>query len=111
MVNTGDPNSIHMLLAEGVGEFKVQVWLEPEQRWYPEVDPDGNGNLTDTDFVFDPGDPTRLDVDNLVPGRLLFGEDVINNISPALKFTFTLYDSRGIFPEGRTFTHIVYLDN
>jgi prepilin-type N-terminal cleavage/methylation domain-containing protein len=27
----------------------------------------------------------------------------------ALKFTFTLYDSRGIIEGGRTFTHIVYL--
>jgi hypothetical protein len=27
----------------------------------------------------------------------------------ALKFTFTLYDSRGVFKEGQTFTHIVYL--
>jgi prepilin-type N-terminal cleavage/methylation domain-containing protein len=29
----------------------------------------------------------------------------------ALKFTFTLYDSRGIIEGGRTFTHIVYLDD
>lgn len=28
----------------------------------------------------------------------------------ALKFTFTLYDSKGIIKQGRTFTHIVYLD-
>lgn len=28
----------------------------------------------------------------------------------ALKFTFTLYDSRGILKNGRTFTHIVYLE-
>jgi hypothetical protein len=27
----------------------------------------------------------------------------------AVKFTFTLYDSQGIFREGKTFTHIVYL--
>jgi hypothetical protein len=28
----------------------------------------------------------------------------------ALKFTFTLYDSKGVIKNGRTFTHIVYLD-
>jgi prepilin-type N-terminal cleavage/methylation domain-containing protein len=28
---------------------------------------------------------------------------------PAFKFTFTLYDSKGVIKEGRTFTHIVYL--
>ncbi len=27
----------------------------------------------------------------------------------AFKFTFTLYDSKGIIKDGRTFTHIVYL--
>jgi hypothetical protein len=29
----------------------------------------------------------------------------------ALKFTLTLKDSNGIFADGKTFTHIVYLDN
>ena len=29
----------------------------------------------------------------------------------ALKFTFTLYDSMGIIPGGKTFTHIVYINN
>ncbi|MCU0916394.1 MAG: prepilin-type N-terminal cleavage/methylation domain-containing protein [Planctomycetes bacterium] len=29
----------------------------------------------------------------------------------ALRFTFTLHDSRGLIKGGRTFTHIVYLDN
>jgi hypothetical protein len=33
----------------------------------------------------------------------------IPGLGRALKFTFTLYDSRGIIPEGRTFTHIVYI--
>jgi len=28
----------------------------------------------------------------------------------ALKFTFTLFDSKGVIKQGRTFTHIVYLD-
>ena len=29
----------------------------------------------------------------------------------ALKFTFTLRDSNAVFADGKTFTHIVYLDN
>ncbi len=111
VVNTDDPNSIHMLLAEGVGEFKVQRWRDAEQRWYPEVNPYNESDLNNTDYFVHSTDTTRLDVDGWVRGRSLFGEDVINNIEPALKFTFTLYDSRGIFPEGKTFTHIVYLDN
>jgi prepilin-type N-terminal cleavage/methylation domain-containing protein len=34
----------------------------------------------------------------------------LNIVTKAFKFTFTLYDSKGIIKEGRTFTHIVYLD-
>jgi hypothetical protein len=35
----------------------------------------------------------------------------IPGLGRALKFTFTLYDSKGVIKEGRTFTHIVYLGN
>jgi hypothetical protein len=35
----------------------------------------------------------------------------IAGLGRALKFTFTLYDSRGLIKNGKTFTHIVYLDN
>jgi hypothetical protein len=35
----------------------------------------------------------------------------IPGLGRALKFTFTLYDSRGVFENGRTFSHIVYLDD
>jgi prepilin-type N-terminal cleavage/methylation domain-containing protein len=47
-------------------------------------------------------DPRQLDEEhfNQIPG-----------LGRALKFTFTLYDSRGIIERGRTFTHIVYLDD
>jgi prepilin-type N-terminal cleavage/methylation domain-containing protein len=125
MVDPADANSIHMLLCEGVGEFKVQGWYEAQQRWIPEVDPDGDGDLVDTNF-FSMDDPN-------VPGVLYpyppYGSVRINHISDypreeideehfdeipglgrALKFTFTLFDSKGIIKNGRTFTHIVYLD-
>ncbi len=56
VVNSDDPNSIHMLLAEGVGEFKIQGWFEPEQRWVPELDPDGDGVYSeDSDYYLDAG--------------------------------------------------------
>jgi hypothetical protein len=125
MVDPADANSIHMLLCEGVGEFKIQSWYDAQGKWIPEVDPDGNGNLADTHFYMN--DP------NAVPGVLYpyppYGGVIINNINypreqvdkahfeaipglgRALKFTFTLYDSKGILKEGRTFTHIVYLGN
>jgi prepilin-type N-terminal cleavage/methylation domain-containing protein len=120
-VNPNDPNSIHMLLCQGVGEFKIQSWYDAQQRWLPEVDPDANGDLADSEFYL---------TGTEVPGVLYpYGAVVIRGITfprqqinednfaripglgRALKFTFTLYDSKGIIKQGRTFTHIVYLDN
>ena len=130
-VDPADPNSIHMLLCEGVGEFKIQGWNDAQQRWIPEVDPDGDGTLLDTDFIPDQ-DVMGLHSEE-IPGVLYpyppNGGVLINNIDyprdqvdeahfdaipglgRALKFTFTLFDSKGIIKEGRTFTHIVYLGN
>jgi len=127
-VNPADPNSIHMLLCEGVGEFKVQGWYDNQQRWVPEVDPDGNGDLSDTEFFL--FDPTGSVPGLLYPyppyGAVILGgafngnyfQELLNEASfnfipglgRALKFTFTLYDSKGVIKNGRTFTHIVYLD-
>jgi prepilin-type N-terminal cleavage/methylation domain-containing protein len=135
-IDPADPNSIHMLLCEGVGEFKIQGWSDQLQRWVPEVDPDGDGFLLDTDFIPAPNgtelhsveiprvlypyrswypiDPNSyVRINNIsYPGQML-NQTEFNNIpglGRALKFTFTLFDSKGIIKEGRTFTHIVYLD-
>jgi hypothetical protein len=144
---TKPPVGVHQLLVEGVGSFSVQGWLEPAQRWFPEVDPDGNRNLTDTDFTVNAGNPSLLDT-SVAPPRLVYpwpwdldpfdpahapatdtvvdfggwdnyprhminrdNFDLIPGLGRALKFTFTLYDSRGIFKDGKKFTHIVYLDD
>ena len=129
-IDPADPDSIHMLLCDGVAEFKIQSWYDAQQRWIPEVDPDRDGSLADTDFIMAPSGGA-LDLE-AVPGVLYpyppYGGVRIRNISyprdhvdrahfneipglgRALKFTFTLYDSKGILKEGRTFTHIVYLD-
>ncbi len=52
----------------------------------------------------DPDDPCDVYIDeehfNEIPG-----------LGRALRFTFTLYDSRGVFENGRTFSHIVYLND
>jgi prepilin-type N-terminal cleavage/methylation domain-containing protein len=130
-VDPADPCSIHVLLCEGVSEFKIQGWYEAQHRWLPEIDPDGDGFLTDSDFFLDASgkaiEPTQ------VPGVLYpyppYGGVSISNVSyphnrvnqenfnaipglgRALKFTFTLYDSKGIIKEGQTFTHIVYLED
>jgi prepilin-type N-terminal cleavage/methylation domain-containing protein len=135
-VDPADPNSIHMLLCEGVGEFKIQGWYDAERRWVPEVDPDGDGDLTDrSDFfwlspgVLDPDGvprvlyPFRISVPPETYGWVningigypaaLLNEanfNAIPGLGRALKFTFTLFDSKGVIKQGRTFTHIVHLD-
>lgn len=124
-VEPTDANSIHMLLCEGVGEFEIQGWDNSQRRWIPEVDPDGDGNLSDTHFylndandvpgVLYPYPPKGgVAINNIEYPQTLTDKEHFNDIpglGRALKFTFTLYDSRGIIKEGRTFTHIVYLDN
>jgi prepilin-type N-terminal cleavage/methylation domain-containing protein len=82
-VDLNDPNYIHMILCEGVGDFAIQGWDDTNQRWVPQAD--GTGTLSQISYQ---GLPAQ--------GR-------------ALKFTFTLYDSKRILT--RTFTHIVDLDN
>lgn len=127
---TKPPVNVHQLLAEGVGSFSVQGWYAPQQRWVPEMDPDGDGNLSDSDFRVDgtwvlypyidlptgPRGEVRLAPGSTIPwyDQLLIDEANFNSIpglGRALKFTFTLYDSRGVFKEGKKFTHIVYLDD
>ncbi|NQT01760.1 MAG: type II secretion system protein [Planctomycetes bacterium] len=127
-VDPTDANSIHMLLCEGVGEFKIQGWYDALQQWIPEVDPDGDGDLADTHFFLnDPNEAPGV----LYPApngrvRIYDNDDndfgyprdqideahfnAIPGLGRALKFTFTLYDSRGIIENGMTFTHVVYLD-
>lgn len=124
-VDPEDPNTIHMILCEGVGEFKVQGWNDELEQWIPEVDPDGDGVLDDTHFFLSDPDavpgvlypyPTigGVRINNITYPREQVDKEHFNSIpglGRALKFTFTLYDSKGIIKEGRTFTHIVYLDN
>jgi len=121
-VDFGLTNTYRNLFCSGVGEFSVQIWLDDEKRWYPQIDPNGDGNSSDTDY--------RLDgavIDQTYVGGLLYPDPITgandlktnSNMSvpnrplkfTALKFTFTLYDSKGIIPGGKTFTHIVYIDN
>ena len=148
VIDRNDPNTFDALLCEGVGSFSIQGWYDAEQRWVPEIDPDGDGRLSDdSDFRLD-GENIH---DSLVPvlwyndmyvispvsdsGLLMLGvnssigvynssfdanlyEGPINKVNfnnipglgRAIRFTFTIYDSKGIYPEGKTFSHIVYLD-
>lgn len=89
---TIDPNNVQaadvpLFMAKGVDNFTIQVSTG--------ADPNGSGSLVWW--------PTN--------------QQVIANVTPpdyyyprGVKFTFTLYDSKGIIKGGRIFTHIVYLN-
>lgn len=134
VVRLDDPNTLHNLMTEGVAVFSIQ-WsytyssaAQTSNYWWPSDDPDGNGDISDSDFglqgmksdyfgfYFNSAAPVSADwfsSGNAIgafypesPGNLI----TIKPAYPqALKFTFTLYDSKGVFKKGQTFTHIVYL--
>ncbi len=118
-VDSKPPLNVHQLLSEGVGEFSVQGWYDDPilgPRWYPQLDlTPADGVIIDdkdTDFPMHLTIPNRLH-DTQVSGRIYNPLEDFNSIpglGRALKFTFTLYDSRGVFENGKKFTHIVYLD-
>jgi hypothetical protein len=126
-VDITDPNTFHLLMTEGVGSFSVQwsyLFTNAGQTfiyWWPSNDPDGNGNFSDSDFG---PDPLSMMLNSFgfyfysVAPTGWFSSDGAKGIyypsvkpvyPQALKFTFTIYDSKGVFKEGQTFTHIVYL--
>jgi prepilin-type N-terminal cleavage/methylation domain-containing protein len=123
MVDPADANLIHNIFCEGVGEFKVQGWYDAEKRWVPEFDHGDFDGLPANavpgvlypyppygQVILGGGFPSHPDY----PFQGLLNEAHFNEIpglGRALKFTFTLYDSKGVFKEGRTFTHIVYIGN
>jgi len=130
------PVGLHMLMTEGVGSFAVQWGYSctasggnTEYRWWPSIDPDDDPGTDDSDFgnlmgmgklrfgiyfnmpggvgVADWSGPEEAKTEGKDPNDL----PSLKSYPPALKFTFRIYDSKGIIKGGRTFTHIVYLGN
>lgn len=126
LVGLYDPNTYHNLMCEGVGSFAIQwaYWDDGDERfyWFPSDDPAGDGSkpshfelMANYDFgvYFNiPGSITYPDWHSISDAESQAGEDFFP-YPKALKFTFRLYDSRGLIKEdgrkGREFTHIVYL--
>jgi prepilin-type N-terminal cleavage/methylation domain-containing protein len=85
-----DPNDLVNYMAKGVDDFTIQYVGGEDWRGAPPIIKN-----------FNEWRPENKDVN-----------DWPKYLSPlAFKFTFTLYDSKGVIKEGRTFTHIVYLGN
>jgi prepilin-type N-terminal cleavage/methylation domain-containing protein len=127
-IDTGDPNTYHKLLCEGVGSFSIQwaYWdnLNGNNRfyWFPSKDPDGAEGPAQSHFLLRgktafgvyfniPGNFTNSDwyaVGNIVYKS---GNNFAAEFFPAvIKFTFRLYDSKGVIRDGMEFSHIVYLE-
>jgi type II secretory pathway pseudopilin PulG len=97
-----DPNDARRLLAQNVGSFTIEwtcdssLWADPTRiEWF--------GVGVGHDF----GD---LSFEILGPPYIAVWTPFNQSLWPkALKFTFTLYDSKGIIKHGRRFEHIVYI--
>ncbi len=120
--------TFHKLMCEGVGSFAIQwaYWDEGDERfyWFPSDDPDGDGSESDSHFgtgkmpdkfgvYFNVrGSIGRSDWYSVEDAEREADED-FSAFPKALKFTFRLYDSKGLIgrdgEKGREFTHIVYL--
>jgi len=86
-VDPNDQNDIPLYLAKGVDNFTIQLENNVDPNgivWWPQ-NSEITGNIVST-----PIDDNSIDL---------------------IKFTFTLYDSKGILKQGRRFEHIVYIGN
>jgi prepilin-type N-terminal cleavage/methylation domain-containing protein len=112
----GDPNTVRNLFCENAGELKIE-WtdgtlntLDNSLAWFGLMMPRKVGLLPGI-----PGDSAYSSIEPIEPPsstvyRATWQPSTQTAMWPkALKFTFTLYDSRRMFPQGQTFSHIVYL--
>lgn len=129
-IDLGEPLTLHMLICQGVGSFKIQLAYDVNGQllWLPETDTVADVLnfvvIQDDSFGLYSDMPNGIDVDTNSDGVNDWqvqpsgwydtdGDAILDTLLEplgAFKFTFTLYDSNGIFREGKTFTHIVYLD-
>lgn len=114
-LSAADGQSLHMILSQGVGSFAVQraKWdsAASTYKWYPEATDFGASNQQGEYYYYkvDTTDNYTSTFESSTSGWSHFKEGFTG--VRALKFTFTIYDSKGVFPDGKTFTHIVYLNN
>lgn len=100
-VNIQNPDdSIRRLMCKDVGEIKIDWTLNGYEWW-------GMGNPIGGAFADQKVEQISDDEPIYWVG---WRPDTEDEFRPkALRFTFTLYDPKGIFKAGRNFTHIVYI--
>ncbi|MBU1259587.1 MAG: hypothetical protein KJ757_03435 [Planctomycetes bacterium] len=95
-----EPNDVRKLLAQNVGQMRIE--------WTDANAPSGLINW----YTADKPKPGSQSFEIEGPPYLAFWSPFNPTDWPmALKFTFTLYDSKGILKTGRRFEHIVYIGN
>ena len=129
-IDRADVDTLHMLLAERVGQLIIQGRrrVNGSLRRWPMVDPDNDGELDDSDFeTIGTGKESKVDPENPLwslysdsgrrndqdpegtnpsnSGSFSSGISDVWDLGPDLLFTFTLYDSHGLIEGGRTLTH------
>jgi hypothetical protein len=125
-INLSDPKTLHKLFCQGVGNLAIQwaYWDETDKRfyWFPSTDPDGPTGSAESHFDLMSRDKFGIyfNIDGDITdwfavrnGNIDYrgGHRFAADFFPAaFKFTFTLYDSKGIIKDGMTFTHIVYVE-
>jgi len=130
-----DPKTYHKLVCNGVGCFTVQwsywdpgpdnikntaddfLWWFPDYSQFDIINSDEFGVYFNIPkFISGPWPTGWYSIkDEKVKYRMDSGQTEFffpySFYPKALKFTFKIYDSKGIIKEGRTFTHIVYLSD
>ncbi len=149
MVNIDAADGLWNLFCQGVVQMQIQWAYQNEDlvsftglapapplfigvRWWPDVDPVGNGNVPPNDvdsdfslmgvnkfgvcFTLPKGTTDTIanwymvNTDNASKRCQTLAYPFRKDFYPkALKFTFVLKDSNGIFADGKIFTHIVYI--
>ena len=104
-------NSNWQYFSGGIGNFKIE-WAVPSF--------DGRDNLEWIGYDLPLSDPnnnilnkagytSHIDEVKSTEYRLTWEPKDKDYLPKAIKFTMTLYDSRGVIKEGKTFTYIVYI--
>jgi type II secretory pathway pseudopilin PulG len=116
--------TLHNLMCENVTSFAIQwaYWDDAtgQYLWFPDDLPYGTGtylhyNAMNAGFPFGvrfniTSDSPVVPWFNIAGVKLQTGLPVADNFYPdALRFTFTLRDSKGVIETPRTFSHIVYI--
>ena len=109
-VDTNGPDLVHLVMCQGVGDLKIQTEEWYNRKWIWRSAEDGDPNF--------PASSTSTEVHghyyNVAGGADFTDSRGVNwqyfsTLPKAIKFTFTLYDSKGVIEGGKRFTYIVSL--